>query len=185
MFRHLKRVLCFFYLVIFLTALACKTKNSEGPHVRAELQKIELAPIQGKDVSLLAKKSSAELVIVNLWASWCQPCRQEFPDLLKVRAMEATRNVVFHFISLDFESDVNDAKSFLREMKVDFPSFIRTGDDQSFLDGLDPSWKGALPATYIFNREGKILHRFDGPVTANQLEAVIDLLKKQGSTKGH
>jgi thiol-disulfide isomerase/thioredoxin len=146
-----------------------------------QAKQIELLPIAPKMVFDLAKKSGAALTLVNFWASWCGPCRKEFPDLLRFRAEWQKKNVVLEFVSVDFDQDIPDAKKFLGEMKVDFPTYLRTGDDQTLIQTIDPKWAGALPTTFVLNRKGEIVLRIDGPVQLKALEGKISYLLNQQS----
>lgn len=105
----------------------------------------------------------SKVVAVNVWATWCVPCREEFPDLLRFRDSTAREDFDLLFVSADFDPEEDGTVEFLTEMGVDFPSYLKEGDDQAFIDGLSPEWTGALPATVWFvdgrrveTHEGKI-----------------------------
>lgn len=169
----------FLFLVPFLGA--CENRALALADLKARVEKLSLQSIEPKAIFDLAKKSSSEIVLVNFWASWCLPCRHEFPDLLKFRTEWQKKNVSLEFVSVDFETDIPDAKSFLAEQKVDFTTYVRAGDDQNLIQTVDPKWSGALPTTFILNRKGEILFRFDGPVKFATLEAKVSSLLNQNS----
>ncbi len=115
----------------------------------------------------------ATAVVVNLWASWCGPCREEFPDVLKAAHDLRPRGVRLLLVSGDFDAGRADAVKFLKEHGVEGPSFIKTGGDGEFIDGLAPDWSGALPATLVFDGAGHLKHLHEGKVTYEELKKLV------------
>ena len=124
------------------------------------------------------KTTKAKVTVVNVWATWCVPCREEFPDLLKLRRTYKDKGVAVLFVSGDFASEAPQVMAFLSEQGVDFPTYLKTGDDMQFIDALDPKWSGALPATFIYDGQGRQRHALRGKSSYAQFEAkVLDVLK--------
>jgi thiol-disulfide isomerase/thioredoxin len=132
-----------------------------------------LVPATAADVLQAVRAPGASAALVNVWASWCVPCREEMPDLLRLRSAYAGRGLRFILVSGDFSSDAAQATAFLREQGVDFPSYIRTGSDSDLIDALDPQWSGALPATFIFDAKGHLQRAIHGKGSYDQFEAKI------------
>lgn len=123
------------------------------------------------------KAAKAKAVVVNVWATWCIPCREEMPDLLKLRREYKDRGVALLLVSGDFSSERAAAAQFLTEQGVDFPTYIKTGDDMAFINAFDPHWSGALPGTFIYDADGRLRHALLGKTTYAQVEAkVLDVL---------
>ncbi|MDB5038176.1 MAG: alkyl hydroperoxide reductase/Thiol specific antioxidant/Mal allergen [Bacteriovoracaceae bacterium] len=178
----MKRVFLTFVLISSFWACTRGIKIPSGQ--KAEVEKIQIKPIHAKDIFKLAESNNAKFTIVNFWASWCQPCRHEFPELLKFKSAYLNKDVAFEFVSVDFEGDLGDAKLFLSQQGVHFLTYIKSGDDQSFINEIDKKWQGALPTTFILNKKGNILFRYDGPVTSADLEKKIsELTKSEPSQK--
>ena len=119
---------------------------------------------------------------MNLWASWCGPCREEFPDVLKVARELKPRGVRLVLVSGDFEAGRADAIAFLREHGVEGATFIKKGADGEFIDGLAPAWSGAMPATLIFDGAGRMKQLHEGKVTYDELKRmVLEVVDSRGS----
>jgi thiol-disulfide isomerase/thioredoxin len=133
-----------------------------------------MAPeIQPADIARVlseVRRPGARLVLVNVWASWCVPCREEFPEVLAfVRAHEA-EGVRPVLVSADFDEQLPDARAFLKRNGVTFVTYLKTGEDTPFIDALDPRWTGALPATFLYDGNGKLQFFHEGKVTRALLE---------------
>lgn len=137
-----------------------------------------LAPATARQVLDAVKAAKAKVVVVNVWATWCIPCREEMPDLVKLRRDYKDRGVALLLVSGDFSTERDAAATFLGEQGVDFPTYIKTGDDMAFINAFDPKWSGALPATFIFDGQGTLRHALLGKSSYAQFEAkVLDVLQ--------
>lgn len=107
-------------------------------------------------VDSLIKSYSGKTVMVNFWATWCDPCEQEFPDLVRLYNDYKGKDFVLIFISLDQTSDVKTkVLPFLKNNGVDFTTFINTfKKPEELMDFFDKKWDGAIPATYVYNEAG-------------------------------
>lgn len=136
-------------------------------------------PVTAAELLAAVRAADAKAVLVNVWATWCIPCREEFPDLLRLRRAYAGQGLKVLFVSGDFSTERAAAAAFLTEQGVDFPTYIKTGDDMQFIDAFDPQWSGALPATFIYDRTGTRRHALLGKSTYAQFEEKVrDVLKK-------
>jgi thiol-disulfide isomerase/thioredoxin len=135
------------------------------------------APATAAQVLDAVKAAKQKVVVVNVWATWCIPCREEMPDLLKLRRDYKDRGVELLLVSGDFGSERDQAAAFLSEQGVDFPTYIKSGDDMAFINAFDPKWSGALPATFIYDGLGRQRHALLGKSSYAQFEAqVLDVL---------
>ena len=135
-------------------------------------------PATAPQVLEAVKAAKSTVVVVNVWATWCIPCREEMPDLLKLRHVYRDRGLTLLLVSGDFSAEREAAATFLTEQGVDFPTYIKTGDDMAFIDAFDPKWSGALPATFIYDGQGKLRHALLGKSSYAQFEAkVLDVLQ--------
>ena len=133
------------------------------------------------DLAGLQQRIAAErgrVVVVNFWATWCEPCREEFPALIELDRRTRARGLTFLSVSLDDPAERDrQVKKFLAEQKPSFAVFVKTaGDPDEFINSVDPSWSGVLPATFIYDRDGRRRHSIFAPQTLAQLEALVEPL---------
>jgi thiol-disulfide isomerase/thioredoxin len=115
-----------------------------------------------------------DVVVVNFWATWCAPCRIEFPELVQFGKDFEPKGVDLVFVSTDFESDVGAATDFLQEQGVPWDTFIKTGVDQNFIDAFHTQWSGALPATFVYDRDGHLRAFWEGITSYSELEKTVN-----------
>ena len=134
---------------------------------------------------LLAKLSdrSAEVTLVNFWATWCRPCVAELPDLIRVTKSAPAGSVRLVLVSFDDPKDRAKASQLLGKLGVDFPTFLKKGTDQEFLDEIDPSWEGTLPLTLAYNRAGKLVARHQNQATADEFIQLIESARRGSDSK--
>ncbi len=116
-------------------------------------------------------------LLINFWATWCVPCRAEFPDLVKIREQFPTERLDFVTVSLDDASEIETGvPAFLREVRGDaMPAFLLNADDPEVaINMLDSTWRGELPATFLFDRAGTLVYKHKGRVKPAELAAVIE-----------
>ncbi len=137
-------------------------------------------PVDHETLKSAIAAADADLVVVNVWATWCIPCRVEFPHFVKLRQDWRDKGVEVYFVSADFPDEVEATRKFLKKQKVDWLTFIKDGKDAPFIEALHPKWSGALPATFVFDRTGKLLDWWEQAVEYDELEEKVkNLLPKQ------
>lgn len=116
-------------------------------------------------------------LLVNFWATWCTPCREEFPDLVKIREQYAADRLDFITVSLDDPADIDKAvPEFLSEVRAaSLPAYLLHAADESVAINLvDPEWSGELPATFLYDRAGNVVFKHKGRVKPEELRAALD-----------
>ncbi len=120
-------------------------------------------------------KPGGKPLLVNFWATWCGPCREEFPDLVKIDR-EYRGRIDFITISLDFIEDINTTvPKFLSEMKAEMPTYLLTSvDENRFISSVAKDWSGSLPFTILYNEKGEITYLRQGKVKHETLKGEIE-----------
>ena len=123
------------------------------------------SPAEAGAILAEVKRPGAAAVLVNVWATWCAPCREEFPDLLHVARDLAPKGLRLVLVSVDFPGSEAETQNFLTSQGVDFPTFVRAGKDEAFVDALERRWTGAIPATFVYDGGGKLVRFWEGRVS--------------------
>lgn len=141
-------------------------------------KEITVEKIDKAKLSKLIKDRKGKVLFLNLWATWCVPCREEFPSIVKL--VEEFKDVEFVGVSVDFPDEV-DSKiiPFLKSNKANFTSFVNAIEgDEELINLLDKNWNGALPATFIFDKTGKKISFMEGKKSYDDFKKEIEKAKK-------
>jgi thiol-disulfide isomerase/thioredoxin len=130
-------------------------------------------PVTAADILRLVRESPSRAVVVNIWATWCEPCIEEFPALLRLRRDYQSRGLKLILVSADFDTELPQVGAFLERQKVDFPTYFKSEKDQEFINSLSADWSGALPATFLYDRNGKLLDFWQGQFSYATLEQKV------------
>jgi thiol-disulfide isomerase/thioredoxin len=125
--------------------------------------------LAGEDLS--SEEFAGDVVVVNVWASWCAPCRSEAPSLERLSREFADQGVAF--IGLNTRDSDTSARSFVERFGIGYPNVIdRDGVLQlGFRDSLPPR---AIPSTLVIDRSGKVAARVLGAASESSLRGVIE-----------
>lgn len=127
--------------------------------------------------SLSLADYQGKVVVINLWASWCGPCRREQPELERVWREYRDRGV--QFLGLNVRDQTAAARAFQDEFGVTYPSFEDDSSQLAFT--LEAQ---VLPTTYIIDRAGRIAFRLTGTVGGALLRKVLDSTLERGIAGG-
>jgi thiol-disulfide isomerase/thioredoxin len=135
-------------------------------------QKRSLREVNADGLQQTIAGQKGKVVFVNMWATWCDPCVAEFPDIVKLYRKYHAQG--FEVVAVSFDTDAPSAIPFLDKQQADFINLLKSPkqDDDVFMKTFDQEWLGALPATWIFDRKGKqqyyVMGKFD-PVAVDKL----------------
>ena len=147
----------------------------------ADAKARRVVPATASQILAAVRERAAPATVVNVWATWCAPCREEFPEILRLSTRYRERGLDLVLVSTDFE--VRTAQRFLADQAVSEPSFLKEGNDMEFIDTMNPRWSGALPATFVFDRRGTLRFFREGKTTYEELEReVLEVLESDPST---
>src|SRR5687767_84200 len=149
-------ILLAFSLIILLSGFTAsaqsRRKGAAKPRV-SSAHPVAVKVIDLEALTAVLKREAARPLLVNFWATWCDPCREEFPDLVKIDADYRAKGLDFIIISLDDLAELKtEVPKFLRTMKAKMPSYLlNVSDPEPAIKMVDPQWSGALPATILYN----------------------------------
>jgi thiol-disulfide isomerase/thioredoxin len=163
-----------FVLVLSLTAFAQTSSDTKIIPNETAVKTVKVTQIDEVGLKNLLKPNGRPL-LVNFWATWCEPCREEFPDLVKINS-EYKGKIDFITVSLDDYVDLDgDVTKFLTQMKAEMPAFLlKTKDEDAAIRAVSPDWQGALPFTIMYDANGKTIYTRMGKVNPTILKQSID-----------
>ena len=129
-------------------------------------------------------KPNGKPLLVNFWATWCIPCREEFPDLVELDK-EFKGQIDFITISLDDPAEIDrGVPKFLSEMKATMPTYLlRTPDENTVIGAISKDWAGGLPFTVLYNEKGELIHFKQGKIKLEVVKKKIDAILQKPSAK--
>jgi peroxiredoxin len=177
----------------------CSTKwNSKSGGIAAKMEKWDKTPVdvEGIDadgVAALRKNGTKKVRLFNVWATWCVPCVQEFPELVTTARKFDLRDFEFITISADDPKETTRVKGFLEKHGAGMSdrlkktvkaegratnSYVYNGTStDDLMKALDPQWPGGIPHTVLVGTDGEILWRHNGPIDGDELRAkVLDVM---------
>lgn len=164
----------------------CSTKWKErSAHVAQEEQQWQsieatIEKIDAEGVAALVKNGTDKVRLINVWATWCVPCVEEFPDLTAIARKFSRREFELITISLDDPSQMSRAKAFLGKHRAIMSDKLRKTVEaegrstnnylydgasvDALADVLDPEWPGPIPYSILVDQKGKVLYRKLGKI---------------------
>jgi thiol-disulfide isomerase/thioredoxin len=147
-------------IILFLWS-GCSTRNQNSSRKKEDAEiiirqalpyPVEMIDQKGLDRYLTERKG--KILLLNIWATWCQPCVEEFPDLITLAQRDTLVEVIG--ISVDYPDEIpSKVIPFLEKLKVPFKVYVAKFEKQEdFIATLDSTWSGAIPATFIYDRIG-------------------------------
>ena len=159
-------VFCFFVLF--------KGLNNSNIYIPKNLNEIVLKQFSAKDLFSENRISSDDVFIdndfyiLNIWASWCLPCRQEHSELIKL-----SKNSSVKLIGLNYKDNRNNAKKFINELGNPYSIILV---DKKGIISIELGAYG-VPETFIINKNKKIVKKFIGPLNKKNIKEINEILK--------
>lgn len=140
-------------LFLLTIALVILGMVSGCEHRVRQYQTVTVADVQDL---IVAHAKKGDVVLLNLWATWCEPCRAEFPALVRIDEEYRDRGLVIIGLSVDDPEDVDtQVKPFIEEVGANFQIIVKApGDPDRFMRKLHSSLSGGLPETILYGRDG-------------------------------
>lgn len=164
-------------LVALLLASGCARQGSKqgGPAVSAGAGAIgskapdfELPDLSGKNVRL--SELAGKVVILNFWATWCGPCRQEVPDFVRLQSKYRDQGLTIVGLSLDADG-ARAVRPFAEEYDVNYTMLLANDETADRFGGIL-----GIPTTFVLDRQGKVVKKFIGKMDLKTFEEAIQPL---------
>lgn len=114
-------------------------------------------------------------LLINFWATWCGPCVEEFPDLVKINN-DYKGKIDFITITLDDVEDLNTGvPKFLGRMNATMPTYLlKTADEGETISAVYKDWQGGLPFTIFFDGKGAMIYNRQGKIVVSALRDELE-----------
>ena len=168
----------FYFIVILIVAifivllLGLKEEKNYSP--QPETKKLNNSILlqelySGKNIFLNDLLLENELNLINIWASWCSPCKAEHPYLINLN-----ERFGINLIGINYKDNLDNSKKFLSDLGNPYDEVLVDSDGTKSIE------LGAIgvPETYLINNENKIIKKFIGPLDQDDYENIISLIKK-------
>jgi thiol-disulfide isomerase/thioredoxin len=125
-------------------------------------------------------------LLVNFWATWCEPCRDEYPMLNELAKQYGPKGLQVIGVSMDDDGDMILVRRFLARYKPVFPNYRKKpGDEAAFRQSVLPVWTGSMPVSIFYASDGHIVLNFMGEKSRAQYEEAIQSLLGSGGSSGN
>jgi DsbE subfamily thiol:disulfide oxidoreductase len=173
-------IICMTVFIMFLAGCSSgRGTVSQTPDEQGKIQIVvgtqvgQKAPdfnlLNEKDEKVSLAQFAGKVVVLNFWATWCGPCREEMPELQRFHQQKDADVVL---LGIDIKEDKDTIIQFMKRAGYSYPVVRDT-----FAQAADTYQIRAIPTTYVLDKQGIIRYKKVGPVTAAELKQVTDSLK--------
>jgi thiol-disulfide isomerase/thioredoxin len=142
--------------------------------------------IDAQGFQKIVSKYHGKPLMVNFWATWCEPCRDEYPLVNEMAKQYAAQGLNVVGVNYDQDGDLILMRRFIARYKPVFTNYRKKqGGEVEFNQAVLPGWRGELPITIFYDREGKQASHIVGAGTRETFEAGIrSILGAKSSANG-
>lgn len=123
-------------------------------------------------------KYKGKPLLVTFWATWCEPCRDEYPMIVKLQKQYAPQGLAVFGVDMDDDAEMNLVRHFLARNQPRFPNYRQKPgiDVDAFYQGVNPAWTGTMPETVFYGRDGHLIGHFVGAHSRADFEQAIQMI---------
>ena len=167
-----------FIVLISLGFISCK-KEVVKQNTKEKILQISSVKIYTySELKPLLEKKDGKTYVINFWATWCAPCVKELPYFEKINQEYSDKNVTVLLVSLDFPKHVEKKLiPFINKRKLKAEVVLLDIENNDiWMNAIDKSWSGGLPATIIYNKENRKFYEqsFDYKTLESELQSFIN-----------
>ena len=158
-------------IILFLAGVRSPGAAAPGPAGDDSVRVIGMAGVRE-----FISRHRGDVLVINVWATWCAPCVEEIPDLARPSREDHVRVIG---ISIDDPEDIpSKVVPFLARHAVPYPVFVKAGgNDEDFINALNGDWTGAVPATFVYDGTGTQRKMLLGKQTYASLHRAVEPFK--------
>lgn len=151
-----------FTLILFFTVPSFAQQNTVDVYSLQQLQE-------------RVRQENDTLYVVNFWATWCSPCVRELPYFMQLSNELASKPIKFILMSLDAKDNLAQTNNFITKKKIKIETHLfSAGDPNEWINALEPSWQGSIPATFLYHKGSKISFKESSFSNKKDLESFIN-----------
>lgn len=162
-------------LILALSFFSCQQSDAQqsqkDPSDFKDAPNFSLESFSGKPFTL--KEYEGKVVVLNIWATWCGPCRKEIPDFIELYKEMKNEGVVIAGVSVD-KKGWAAVRPYVKKMEINYPIMVA---NQSFSEKYGPF--RAIPTTFIINKLGKVEYIGAGMLTKEKLKPILQKLAQR------
>ena len=141
--------------------------------------------IDAQGYQRIVQQHKGQPLVMTFWATWCEPCRDEYPMLNELAKQYAPQGLKVVGINMDQDGDLILMRRFLARYKPIFPNYRKTaGAEEAFRQSVLTGWTGTMPVTVFYARDGRQVEHFIGEKSREQYEEAIRGLLAGGGSVG-
>ena len=161
-------------VLLFGAVWAISFSTAAVPHAKAPHDP-QVIDVQG--YAKLVQQHDGKPLLINFWATWCEPCRDEYPMLNELAKEYAPKGLRLVGVNSDQDGDLILMRRFIARYKPVFPNYRKKPgkpeEEAEFNQAVLPDWRGELPATFLYDKDGRLISHFFGARNRETYEAAI------------
>lgn len=179
---RLRAAFCILPMILLVGALpSLRAQSSAASHhatpthtTTSESAELPLIDLDGYKKILATYKGKP--LLVTFWATWCEPCRYEYPTIVELAKEYKPKGLAVFGVSFDNNADMHLVRDFLAKNKPEFPNYRQNPDIDvdAFYVGVRPQWTGTMPETLFYARDGRIVAHYEGEQTRADFVKAIE-----------
>lgn len=166
-----RSVIAVFFIVLFTLSFFSHSVAQQSSQSESEAQNFKTAPdfslktMAGDTFTLSEHKG--QVVVLNIWATWCGPCRKEIPDFIDLQKELGDKDVLFVGISVD-KKGWSKVRPYAQKMEINYPIMIDNGTVSKKYGPIR-----AIPTSFIINKKGKVEYVAPGMLNKKKLKPIL------------